>query len=157
MVDSGRHQRPDKSPRFKRFLTFINVIGIWRWLGCQRANEDGGQSAKRASYRSTAPELFTAAGLARMEVRDSAGDKVGSCVEGLLCCHTGQISYVVVRCGGVGGVQEELRAIARNDLSFSGACLELHLTADHFSQITPPADGAWPGSVAPLHDANGEG
>src|SRR5579872_3998957 len=48
------------------FLTVINVIGIWRWLGRQRSYEDGAKSATRASRRSAVPTLFTATGIAGM-------------------------------------------------------------------------------------------
>lgn len=46
------------------FLTLVNVVGIWRWLGRQRKYEDGGRSAREASRRSSEPTLFTATGLA---------------------------------------------------------------------------------------------
>src|SRR6478735_2046165 len=53
------------------FLTLVNAVGIWRWLGRQRVYEDGGKSASQASRRAAAPSLFTATGLAGMPVVDS--------------------------------------------------------------------------------------
>ncbi|CAM4265000.1 PRC-barrel [Novosphingobium lubricantis] len=33
------------------FLTVVNMVGAWRWLGEQRRYEEGGKSADRASRR----------------------------------------------------------------------------------------------------------
>lgn len=32
------------------FLTFVNVIGVWRWLGRQAKYEDGGQQRQRGAH-----------------------------------------------------------------------------------------------------------
>ncbi len=40
------------------FLTFVNLVGIWRWLGRQRAHEDGARSATIASRKAPGPSLF---------------------------------------------------------------------------------------------------
>src|SRR5690349_6274113 len=50
------------------FLTLVNLIGVWRWLGKQRSYEDGGKSATEASRRSVYPTLLTATGIAGMPV-----------------------------------------------------------------------------------------
>ena len=50
------------------FLTLVNLVGVWRWLGRQRAYEDGGKSATQASRRSAYPTLFTATGVAGLPV-----------------------------------------------------------------------------------------
>lgn len=55
------------------FLTFVNLVGIWRWLGRQSAYEDGARSAKAASRRASSPTLFTATGIAGMPVLDGDG------------------------------------------------------------------------------------
>lgn len=129
------------------FLTLVNAIGIWRWLGCQRAYEDGGASAKAASRRSSAPTLFTATGIGGMAVVDSAGEPVGQSVEALITCETGEISYVVVRSGGVGGAGETLRAVAREDLRFDFDEIALRLTLAQFNQIAALEPGDWPESA----------
>jgi hypothetical protein len=126
------------------FLTLVNLVGIWRWLGRQRAYEDGGRSAKRASRRSSAPTLFTATGIAGMPVCDRAGDAMGTAVEALVECETGQISYIVVASGGLGGIDERLRAVARAHIEFSCDRLIASLSARDFEQLPQLQPGDWP-------------
>lgn len=135
------------------FLTLVNLVGVWRWLGRQRAYEDGGKSAEAASRRSTYPTLFTATGLAGMPVVTSRGDMVGKGVEALLACETGEVSYVVVGTGGIGGVAETLRAVDRRDMRFSCERITLLHDSSWFEALPPLADGDWPARPA----AAGEG
>ena len=134
------------------FLTLVNAVGTWRWLGRQRAYEDGGKAAQTASSRSSGPTLFTTSGIAGMEVRDMRSEVVGKSVEALVECRTGQVSYVVVASGGVGGVAEELRAVALQALKFEPSHIALQLTRADFEAIAPLAAGDWP-AVAPLPEA----
>ena len=129
------------------FLTLVNLVGIWRWLGRQRAYEDGGKSAQAASRRSAAPSLFTATGIAGMAVEDGAGAAIGKAVEALVECRSGTISYVVVATGAIGGLDEELRAVPRDALDFAGDRLVLHMPADAFAALTPLEAGDWPAAA----------
>jgi len=135
------------------FLTLVNAVGIWRWLGRQRAYEDGGASAKTASRGSAAASLFTATGLGSMPVVDSAGETVGKSVEALMACDSAEIAYVVVASGGLGGIDEELRAVARKDLKFGCDRLDLALTAEEFARLAPLAPGDWPAEAPPARAA----
>lgn len=126
------------------FLTLVNVVGIWRWLGRQRAYEDGGKSAVGASRRASGPTLFTATGVAGRPVVDSAGEDVGKAVEALLESGSGQISYVVIASGGVGGIQESLRAVPRDEIIFASERLALAIEASAFMALPALADGDWP-------------
>lgn len=132
------------------FLTLVNAIGIWRWLGRQRSYEDGGRSASSASRRSAAPTLFTASGIAGMPVRDSAGGSLGKAVEALIECTTGEVSYVVVASGGVGGVEEQLRAVPRNCVEFNCKRLTIAVTKQEFMGLAVLADGDWPAQAKPI-------
>jgi hypothetical protein len=131
------------------FLTLVNGVGIWRWLGRQRAYEDGGASAKAASRRSASPTLFTATGLGGMPVVDGAGEEVGRSVEALLACETGEVAYVVVASGGLGGIDETLRAVARADLAFGCERLVLAISTEAFEGLPALAPGDWPGEIPP--------
>jgi hypothetical protein len=131
------------------FLTLVNAVGIWRWLGRQRAYEDGGISAKSASRRSSAASLCTATGFSGMPVVDSAGEPVGKTVEALIACDGAGIAYVVIASGGLGGIDEELRAVARNDIRFGCDRLDLAITAEAFARIAPLEPGDWPAEVPP--------
>lgn len=130
------------------FLTLVNVVGIWRWLGRQRAYEDGGKAAVGASQRTSGPTLFTATGLAGLPVIDPMGEDVGKAVEALLETGTGQINYVVVASGGVGGIQESLRAVPRDRIVFGSERLKLGIQANAFMALPALADGDWPEQVA---------
>ncbi len=130
------------------FLTLVNVVGIWRWLGRQRAYEDGGKSAVGASRRASGPTLFTATGVAGLPVVDSAGEDVGKAVEALLETETGRINYVVIASGGVGGIQESLRAVPRAQIAFSSDRLQLTIQAPAFMALPALTDGDWPEQAA---------
>lgn len=130
------------------FLTLVNAVGIWRWLGRQRAYEDGGESAVEASRRTSGPTLFTATGLAGLAVVDSSGQDIGKAVEALLEAETGQINYVVIASGGVGGIQESLRAVPRQQIAFSSERLQLAMPIADFMALPALADGTWPEQAA---------
>ena len=126
------------------FLTVVNLVGIWRWLGRQRVYEGGGEAAKERSRKSASPSLFTATGVAGMPVVDEGGDTVGKAVEALVECSSGQVSYVVVSTGGIGGVAEELRAVARDAIRFECDMLRLAFGKDALCAIPPLRGEDWP-------------
>jgi hypothetical protein len=126
------------------FLTLVNLVGIWRWLGRQRAYEDGGRSAKTASRRSAAPTLFTATGIAGAAVADAEGEPLGKAVEALVECDTGRVSYVVVATGSAVGLDETLRAVPRAALRFACDGLALSVPRAEFEALPPLAAGNWP-------------
>jgi sporulation protein YlmC with PRC-barrel domain len=138
------------------FLTLVNGVGIWRWLGRQRVYEDGGKAAQTASRRSGSPTLFTATGLAGMRVLTSDGRDIGKSVEALLECGTGTVSYVVVASGGVGGVKETLRAVPAEAVRFDCEELRLSLSSAKFEQLDGIIGDEWPASP-PRHDVGDQG
>ena len=131
------------------FLTMVNAVGIWRWLGRQRAYEDGAASATAASRRSHTPTLLTASGFAGIPVYDSGGDLVGRTVDALMACASAEVSYVVIASGGIGGIDERLRAVARADLRFGCDRLDLAMTADTFVRLPELIPEDWPIEVLP--------
>lgn len=132
------------------FLTFVNLIGVWRWLGKQRAYEDGGKSATAASRRSAYPTLFTATGIAGMPVAAADGETVGKAVEALVTCESGSVSYVVIASNGLGGIGEELRAVDRGQIDFACDRLKLRRPRVWFESLPPLADGDWPAAPAEM-------
>jgi hypothetical protein len=129
------------------FLTLVNIVGIWRWLGRQRSYEDGGKSAERKSRAVGVPTLLSATGLIGLSVYDRSETKVGVAVEALLERETGAISYVVVATGGLAGVAETLHAIDRAIISFECERLKINLTGADFANLPALPDGAWPASA----------
>lgn len=130
------------------FLTLVNLIGVWRWLGRQRVYEDGGKSATEASQMSVFPTLFTATGIATMPVFDPGGETIGKAVEALMACESGSVSYVVVASGGLGGVDEELRAVDRAHMAFACDRLTLLRPRTWFESLPLLVDGDWPAAPA---------
>lgn len=135
------------------FLTLVNAVGIWRWLGRQRVYEDGGESAVAASRRSSCPTLFTATSLSGMPVVDRTGETIGKSVEALITCSSGEVSYVVIASGGVGGIDETLRAVALADIHLGCDQLELRIPAGEFERLEALDSGDWPGTVLPRRSA----
>lgn len=129
------------------FLTLVNVVGIWRWLGRQAAYEDGAQSAKAASRRSTSATLFTATGIGGMTVVDEGGADIGRAVEALIECSTSAISYIVVAKSGLAGLDEELRAVPRDKVEFGCDQLKLRMSAERFAALPVLETGQWPASA----------
>jgi hypothetical protein len=129
------------------FLTVVNLVGIWRWLGRQAVYEDGAKAAQAASRRSSSPTLFTATGIGGMEVVDPDGKPLGRAVEALIECSTSAVSYVVVATSGLAGIDEQLRAVPREKVRFGCDDLKLHLTAEEFEALPTLETGNWPASA----------
>lgn len=126
------------------FLTLVNLVGIWRWLGRQRAYEDGAKAATQASRRSSGPSLFTATGLAGMPVVDRGGEAIGSTVEALIECASGGVNYVVVASRGVGGIDERLRAVPRARIAFACDRIAVDMSRRDFEALPELETGDWP-------------
>jgi hypothetical protein len=136
------------------FLTLVNLVGIWRWLGRQRGYEDGGKSAERKSRHSASSDLLTATGLAGVKVEMPDGSPAGTAVEALIACHTGTVSYVVVGRTIPGGITEELRAVPRDALVFAADRLQLLLSPREFEALPVLDDGDWPAAPPALAHAD---
>lgn len=132
------------------FLTLVNLIGIWRWLGRQRTYEDGAKSASQSSRKPGAPSLFSAAGLAAMPVSDIRGESVGRTVDAMIECGTGHVSYVVVATGGLGGIDETLRSVPIAALDCHADGLVLLETKAEFERRLALVAGEWPGRAPTL-------
>ncbi|RVT90380.1 PRC-barrel domain-containing protein [Sphingomonas crocodyli] len=117
------------------FLTIVNLIGIWRWLGRQARYEQGAARAVQASAARPAPDLLTYGRLIGAQVSDQAGQIVGETIEVLVDCESHRIAYVVIRSGGLGGVGERLRAVARQDLTIGSQGIVLALSHDGFERL----------------------
>ena len=132
------------------FLTLVNGIGIWRWLGRQAVYEDGARSATAASRRSNEPTLFSGTGIASMPVYASDGSSLGKAVEALIECRTGTVSYIVVATSMAIGADEKLRAVSRDSVAFNCDSLTLQLTPDEFEALDVLKSDAWPASAEPI-------
>lgn len=130
------------------FLTIVNGIGIWRWLGRQAQYQDGGDMASARSRHAPVDTLFSMGALANSAVLGSNGQPIGTVVDAMARCGAQDLAYVVIRCGGVGGVGEALHAIHPAALQFGADAVRTTLTKDDIDSL-PTIDAAnWPVSVS---------
>lgn len=129
------------------FLTLVNLLGVWRWLGRQARYEKGGEAAAMASERRAAPDLRTLSSLIGAPVVDRAGEAVGEVIEALLECDGGRLDHVVIRSGGIGGVGETLRAVDCADLVIARDGVTLLLDKAEFEALPDWVPEAPPGPV----------
>lgn len=130
------------------FLTCVNLVGMWRWLGRQRGYEDGAKAASRSSRNPGTPTLFSATGLSGMAVSDIGGESLGRSVEAMIECRSGRLSYIVVATGGIAGVDEELRSVPIADIQCHPDGLMILETKAAYARRPTLARGDWPASVA---------
>ena len=124
-------------------LTFLNLFGIWRWLGRQATIEDGSAAAAEASRATPGEALFPVSLLASAAVR-SEGTRLGACVDAMAGCRSGRIAYVMVTEGGVAGAGETLRRLPWDGLRVEGDEVVTRLDAAQFCKLDPAAKDEWP-------------
>lgn len=129
------------------FLTCVNVIGIWRWLGRQARYEKAGRAAVEQSARAPVATLASLQSLPGGKLLDSAGDPVGEIVDGMMRCADAGLAYLVISEGGLAGVGERLHALAPEDLIFTEAGVTSRLSAEALGRRPVLADGQWPTAV----------
>jgi hypothetical protein len=110
------------------FLLLVDLVGIWRWLGRQSGYDDGAQAARDASAGAAVPTLFALSTLAGKPVKAANGDTIGTAIDAMASSDAGQVAYVVVSRGGVGGMGETLHAIAWGEGHFLDGGIETALT-----------------------------
>lgn len=129
------------------FLTAVNLLGIWRWLGRQARYEEGGKAATERSAAARVPTLFPVGGLTGSPVTGRDGAVLGTVVEAMMRCQGSALAYVVVSEGGMGGVGERLHALNPKELRFSEDGVGSDLTpAELERRPVLDADG-WPASL----------
>ncbi len=126
------------------FLTLVNAVGIWRWLGRQARYDDGGRAAMVRSAAARVPTLFAVGSLAGAKVVGRDGAALGVVVEAMMRCKGATLAYVVVSEGGVGGVGERLHALEPGELRFSQDGVTCDLTPDDLRDRSILDEKAWP-------------
>lgn len=110
------------------FLTLVNLVGIWRWLG-HRARVDDAAETETAARRADPDHanIFAVTGLAGRAVTGHDGDRIATAVEAMADCRTGGIDHLIVSVGGVGGVGETLHRLSWNQVRMAGDTLSTAL------------------------------
>ncbi|TVV76479.1 PRC-barrel domain containing protein [Sphingomonas solaris] len=126
------------------FLTLVNVVGIWRWLGRQARYEDGSRAATIESAAARVPTLFSAGALVGHKIIARDGTPLGTVVDGMLRCGDKALAYVVVGVGGLAGIGEELRAVDPARLVFQEDGISTDMTLDDMQHLPVLPIDNWP-------------
>lgn len=129
------------------FLTLVNAVGIWRWLGRQAKYQDGAQSAAIESERRDGPSLTPSSSLSGLPVTDSQGAALGQCVEALIDRNNSQIDYIVVASRNALGLEEQLRGVPRVMFEFTEDSIRLALETTAFNALPILPDRQWPSKL----------
>ena len=130
------------------FLTAVNVVGIWRWLGRIARFNDGAQAAETKSRHADTPELFDVGTVQGRPVIDGSGVQIGSAVGMMAESGAGAISYLVVSSGGVGGIGERLVALRWQDIQVGKDALSTQHSAHDLSAMPALDPTDWPAHLA---------
>jgi hypothetical protein len=125
-------------------LLVVDIFGVWRWLGQETRWAEGANSAAKASERDPVPELFPASMLIGAAIADPAGGHIGHSVDAMLRCDDGEVSYVVIRSGGIGGVGELLREVPWQQVRVANEKIAVALDAAAFAALPPIDPQRWP-------------
>ncbi|KQM98919.1 photosystem reaction center subunit H [Sphingomonas sp. Leaf25] len=126
------------------FLTVVNLVGIWRWLGRQATYDRGSTAAAADSAHAPVPSLYAAGGVVGATLTGPDGERVGTIVDAMLGCGDNAIAYVVVSTGGVGGVGETLHALGPEELVFGADGVRTDLSVGAIRAEPTVRSDHWP-------------
>jgi hypothetical protein len=126
-------------------MTFLNLFGVWRWLGRQAKVEDGAQAAAEKSQGLAGETLFPASSLASAKLIGANGQGLGACVDAMLGCGSGRLQYLVVAQGGVAGVGEIFRRLEWRQAHVHDGAVQADLDEAAFGRLPELTKDNWPG------------
>jgi hypothetical protein len=125
-------------------LTVLNIFGIWRWLGRQAKVEEGGRRAAEVSQDTPGESLFPVSLLTKATA-GNGHTNFGQCIDAMVGCGSGRLSYLVISQGGVAGVGETLRRVPWQEVSVEGENVRVRLDQRDFDQLEILERDRWPG------------
>jgi hypothetical protein len=126
------------------FLTLVNFVGIWRWLGRQAKLDDGARAASEQSAVAPSPTLFPASALTSAKLENRSGQALGSAVDAMIQCKDGRIAYLVIGKGGVGGLGETLHALPWDRVKLEPGRIVASIDAAALDSLEPIDPRNWP-------------
>jgi hypothetical protein len=126
------------------FLTFVNLIGIWRWLGRQARFQEGGKRAEKQSKRTHSPELFPLSSINGMPVDDNEEEHLGHCIDAMAECASGRIGYVVVSEKAGVPISERLHAVNWSDVAIQDGRMRLPISKAALEALPMVPADSWP-------------
>lgn len=129
------------------FLTLVNFVGIYRWLGRQVRYDDSSRAATARSAVAQVPTLFSVGSLAGAPLIGGDGKVIGTVVEAMMRCSGATLAYIVISAGGVAGVGETLHAISPDEVTISTKGVRCNLDGDALARRAVLKTGEWPASI----------
>lgn len=129
------------------FLTLVNLVGIWRWLGRQARFGDGSRRATKRSEHAHGPSLMSASTLLSAPVSDRGGDRIATVVDVMLSREGRDIVYLVVTRGGVVGVGEKLYPLDPCAVVLNGEGVTARFDSDFFDSLPELEADRWPSTL----------
>jgi PRC-barrel domain len=126
-------------------MTFLNLFGVWRWLGRQAKVEDGAKAAAQKSVELPGDTLFPASTLSSATLSGRDGSPLGACVDAMMTCRGGQVRYLVVSEGGVAGLGERLRRVEWGDAKVEPGEVRTDFDSASLAGLPELPKDNWPG------------
>ena len=130
-------------------LLFINLFGVWRWLGRERRYEDSREHAQKRSRWAHVPTLFSACSMIGSSVAGRGTDSLGTVVDAMFNSDKKSIAYVVISEGGIAGAGETLRAVPPEHLKFEDESIVCDLSESDWRALPPIENDHWPTKAPP--------
>lgn len=126
------------------FLTAVNAIGIWRWLGRQARLDEGARAASDKSESRPGQTLIAASNLASAPISNRSGQTIGTAIDAMIGCEDGRIAYLVAGHGGVGGIGETLYALPWGKLKLKPGEVLADIGTQDLRSLAPIDPSDWP-------------
>lgn len=101
------------------FLTVVNLVGIWRWLGREVRYRDDAAKIAAKSATAAAPTLTPVGQLIGNVVHGPGERPVAHVLDAMVGCGDGRLRGLLVSHGGVGGVGERISLLADDRFTIS--------------------------------------
>lgn len=126
------------------FLTLVNIVGIWRWLGRIARFDDGAKAAEEKNERADTPTLINVGAIEGRPVMTADNQRIGQAIGVMADADSGSIAYVVAGLGGLGGVGERLVALPWVRLERGEDQLVVTLTSGAIADLPDLDPADWP-------------
>ncbi len=118
------------------FLTLVNIVGIWRWLGREAKYQDSAETTASQSEHKPVASLVAATSLVGRDVVDASGEKLATIVDAMVARDDGRIRGLLISYGGVGGVGE--RIVVLSDYRLTTEAAETSVTRAGLADLPEP-------------------
>ena len=125
-------------------LTFVNLVGIWRWLIRQARFDDWAKAAAERSAHKPGPTLVPISSLTSARISGPDGKALGTTVDAMATREDGRISYLVVSAGQTGALGGALHVLPWAQVRVEGDGLSTDLDERTFEKLELADAQKWP-------------